>query len=230
MGPTFKGQEIYITTANGTTEPFYGISNMDFKTSERDCKKDAADCIANSNLSFSYELSDNDILSKTGFLDYHSLLDSIISQTPYTVHAVTMDSTGINAICEPEFMRKEFHMPNSTLQPHNIKTIGRKTFVEWSDGTTTKVTCDRDVTPDPFMAFCAAYTKKMFGSTTKILEAIDKADEKSKRKQERQHRREQNEHKRMIEKEKFDADVERRRYELAVEKRARMLEETKSKG
>jgi hypothetical protein len=86
--------------------------------------------------------------------------------------------------------------------------------------------CDRDVTPDPFMAFCAAYTKKMFGSTTKILEAIDRADEKARRKREKQRRRELNEHKRAIEKEKFDADVERKRYELAVEKRARMLEET----
>jgi hypothetical protein len=142
MGPTFRGKELYITTADGHTALFDTIKNIEFdEPSSRDYKKDALDCIANSNMSFSYELSDKDILSNTtGMVDYQDLLNYVLTpETKYTVSTITADSTGIRFNCEPEFMRKEFHMPNSTLQPRNIKMIGRKTFVEWSDGTTTKV-------------------------------------------------------------------------------------------
>lgn len=66
---------------------------------------------------------------------------------------------------------------NITTAPKLIKRIGNKTFVTWNDGTETKVKCEYGKPFDPFSAFCIAFTKHVLGSTTKILEAIESADE-----------------------------------------------------
>ena len=105
---------------------------------------------------------------------------------------------------------KEFHTAKL------IKTIGKKTFVYWDDDTFTKVTCEKDQKPDPFAAFCIAFTKKMFGSTTKVMEAIEEADEKEKRKREKEANRKAHEENRKKEREAFDKEVEAKRHELAV--------------
>ena len=50
---------------------------------------------------------------------------------------------------------------------------GPKTIVLWSDGTKTIVSMSKDETNfDPEAAFCAAYTKKMFGANSKIKRII----------------------------------------------------------
>ena len=50
---------------------------------------------------------------------------------------------------------------------------GPKTIVLWSDGTKTIVSMSKDETNfDPEAAFCAAYTKKMFGTNSKIKRII----------------------------------------------------------
>lgn len=106
------------------------------------------------------------------------------------------------------------------IKPILIKTIGRKTFVTWNDGTTTKVVCEQSVNPDPFMAFCAAFTKKMMGNTSAILKTIEEADEKEQRKRKKEANRKANEERRKKEKEQFDKDVAKERYRLAVQKAA----------
>ena len=51
---------------------------------------------------------------------------------------------------------------------------GPKTIVLWSDGTKTIVSMSKDeLRFDPKAAFCAAYTKKMFGSNSKIKRIIE---------------------------------------------------------
>ena len=50
---------------------------------------------------------------------------------------------------------------------------GPKTIVLWSDGTKTIVSMSKDeLRFDPEAAFCAAYTKKMFGTNSKIKRII----------------------------------------------------------
>ena len=50
---------------------------------------------------------------------------------------------------------------------------GPKTIVLWSDGTKTIVSMSKDeLRFDPESAFCAAYTKKIFGSNSKIKRVI----------------------------------------------------------
>lgn len=131
---------------------------------------------------------------------------------PYTRSTIEVNSAGTMSIVE-----------NLRIVPTLIKTIGRKTFVEWSDGTKTKVTCEHTRTPDPFSAFCAAFAKRVFGSTSKVLEAIENADEKVLKQREREANRAKNEERRQKEKEQFEKDVAKKRYEMAVQRRAEAL-------
>lgn len=50
---------------------------------------------------------------------------------------------------------------------------GPKTIILWTDGSKTIVSCSLDDTFDPYIGFCAAVTKKVFGSTSKIKKIID---------------------------------------------------------
>lgn len=59
------------------------------------------------------------------------------------------------------------------LDVKKIIFSGPKTIVLWSDGTKTIVSMSKDEAKfDPEAAFCAAYTKKMFGSNSKIKRII----------------------------------------------------------
>ena len=109
------------------------------------------------------------------------------------------------------------------LKPKLIKTIGRKTFVYWKDGSYTKVTCEKDQKPDPFSAFCIAYMKKLLGSTTAILNMIEASDEKILRKKKKQENIKAHEERRKKEREAFDKEVEKKRHELAVLRAAEKL-------
>lgn len=110
-----------------------------------------------------------------------------------------------------------------TTIPKLIKRIGNKTFVTWNDGTETKVKCEYGKPFDPFSAFCIAFTKHVLGSTTKILEAIESADETVLKQKEAEAKRLQHEKRMEEEKEKFKKDVEKKRYELAVLRKAEQM-------
>lgn len=75
-----------------------------------------------------------------------------------------------------EFQDKRIGGTNE-MKELDVKKIifsGPKTIVLWSDGTKTIVSMSKDETNfDPEAAFCAAYTKKMFGSNSKIKRVID---------------------------------------------------------
>lgn len=51
---------------------------------------------------------------------------------------------------------------------------GPKTIILWKDGTKTIATCGEGDHYDKYAGFCAAVTKKMFGSTSKVKKIIDR--------------------------------------------------------
>lgn len=58
------------------------------------------------------------------------------------------------------------------LEPKRIIKNGIATIVFWNDGTKTIVKCAEDDEPDDYMAFCAAYCKKVFGSNSHLKRVI----------------------------------------------------------
>ena len=64
------------------------------------------------------------------------------------------------------------------MHDFDVKKIiinGPKTIVIWADGTKTIVSCGEDDRFDPYAGFCAAYVKKVFGSTSAAKRIVDKA-------------------------------------------------------
>lgn len=61
------------------------------------------------------------------------------------------------------------------LEPKRIIRNGIATIVFWNDGTKTIVKCAEDDEPDDYMAFCAAYCKKVFGSNSQLKRVIKNA-------------------------------------------------------
>ena len=67
------------------------------------------------------------------------------------------------------------------IYPIHIARRGRTTVVWWNDGTKTHVTLEDGRTDGGvFAAFCIAYAKRCFGSTTRLSRTIDEADEQRK--------------------------------------------------
>ena len=80
-------------------------------------------------------------------------------------------------IYEQEVKKEEETM--RTAIPSTVGVVQRKntTVVNWDDGVKTVVTLKEDDCPDKmFVGFCIAYTKRMLGGTTKILETIERCD------------------------------------------------------
>lgn len=66
---------------------------------------------------------------------------------------------------------------NGALANDCIKQVifsGIKTIILWKDGTKTIVACCEGDTYDPYAGFCAAFTKKMFGSTSKVKKMLNR--------------------------------------------------------
>ena len=81
------------------------------------------------------------------------------------------------AIYEKEAKKEEETM--RTAIPSTVGVVQRKntTVVNWDDGVKTVVTLKPDDCPDEmFVGFCIAYTKRMLGGTTKLLETIERCD------------------------------------------------------
>lgn len=81
-----------------------------------------------------------------------------------------------SVIYELEKKRKFAERGVDDMKKIEVKKIifsGPKTIVLWSDGTKTIVSMSKDEAKfDPEAAFCAAYTKKMFGTNSKIKRII----------------------------------------------------------
>ena len=76
-------------------------------------------------------------------------------------------------------MAKKEEETMRTATPTTIGVVQRKntTVVNWDDGVKTVVTLKPDDCPDKmFVGFCIAYTKRMLGGTTKLLETIEHCD------------------------------------------------------
>lgn len=73
--------------------------------------------------------------------------------------------------------RKFMERGTDEMKKLDVKKIifsGPKTIVLWGDGTKTIVSMSKNETKfDPEAAFCAAYTKKMFGTNSKIKRVIE---------------------------------------------------------
>lgn len=63
-----------------------------------------------------------------------------------------------------------------TLNNIDIKKVifsGPKTIILWKDGTKTIVSCNEDDRYDEYAGFCAAVTKKVFGTTSNAKKVMD---------------------------------------------------------
>lgn len=80
---------------------------------------------------------------------------------------------------EAETIYEEMIKKGRAVMPSTVGVVQRKntTVVNWDDGVKTVVTLKPDDCPDEmFVGFCIAYTKRMLGGTTKLLETIERCD------------------------------------------------------
>ena len=80
---------------------------------------------------------------------------------------------------EAETIYEEMVKKGRAVMPSTVGVVQRKntTVVNWDDGVKTVVTLKPDDCPDEmFVGFCIAYTKRMLGGTTKLLETIERCD------------------------------------------------------
>ena len=130
-----------------------------------------------------------------------------------------------------EMIKKEYHKmyKNSAKIPNCTGIIqrDRTTIVTWDDNTKTTIVAEEDVKKNDYMmfeAFCIAFTKKMLGSTTNILNTIKENDTdtiKAARKKaiEEANKKAEEEAKAALEKEAndaFEAAVQQKMYEDRV--------------
>ena len=80
---------------------------------------------------------------------------------------------------EAETIYEEMVKKGRAVMPSTVGVVQRKntTVVNWDDGVKTVVALKPNDCPDKmFVGFCIAYTKRMLGGTTKILETIERCD------------------------------------------------------
>lgn len=63
-------------------------------------------------------------------------------------------------------------MPRASLGVKQVIFSGPKTIVLWLDGTKTIVSCGEGDDNDPYAGFCAAVTKRVFGSTSQAKKVL----------------------------------------------------------
>lgn len=104
--------------------------------------------------------------------------------TPYSVCCCSADECEDNIVPdrilrEAETIYEEMVKKGKAVMPSTVGVVQRKntTVVNWDDGVKTVVTLKPDDCPDKmFVGFCIAYTKRMLGGTTKLLETIERCD------------------------------------------------------
>ena len=64
--------------------------------------------------------------------------------------------------------------PRVSLGVKQVIFSGPKTIVFWIDGTKTIVSCGEGDSNDPYAGFCAAVTKRVFGSTSQAKKVLER--------------------------------------------------------
>lgn len=104
---------------------------------------------------------------------------------------------------------------DNTIIPKHIARRGRTTVVWWTDGSKTHVVLEEGKQDcGTFAAFCIAYAKRCFGSTTALSHAVDQADEE--RKNARARRLQKEEKKARAEKRRLEQEYKRQEWERFV--------------
>ena len=70
------------------------------------------------------------------------------------------------------FLNFTFGAPRASLGVKQVIFSGPKTIVFWLDGTKTIVSCGEGDHNDPYAGFCAAVTKRVFGSTSQAKKVL----------------------------------------------------------
>lgn len=78
----------------------------------------------------------------------------------------------IPAALAKAFLNFTFRAPRASLGVKQVIFSGPKTIVFWIDGTKTIVSCGEGDNNDPYAGFCAAVTKRVFGSTSQAKKVL----------------------------------------------------------
>lgn len=78
----------------------------------------------------------------------------------------------IPAALAKAFINFTFGAPRASLGVKQVIFSGPKTIVFWLDGTKTIVSCGEGDDNDPYAGFCAAVTKRVFGSTSQAKKVL----------------------------------------------------------
>ena len=104
---------------------------------------------------------------------------------------------------------------DNTIIPKHIARRGRTTVVWWTDGSKTHVVLEEGKQDcGTFVAFCIAYAKRCFGSTSALSHAVDQADEERKNARARRLREEEK---------KARAEKSREKQEIKRQERERFI-------
>ena len=104
---------------------------------------------------------------------------------------------------------------DNTIIPKHIARRGRTTVVWWTDGSKTHVVLEEGKQDcGTFAAFCIAYAKRCFGSTSALSHAVEQADEE--RKNARARRLREEEKKARAEKSREKQEIKRQERERFV--------------
>ena len=120
-----------------------------------------------------------------------------------------LEKEGVKTIMNADIATRD------TIIPKHIARRGRTTVVWWTDGSKTHVVLEEGK-PDcgTFAAFCIAYAKRCFGSTSALSHAVDQADEE--RKNARARRLREEEKKARAEKSREKQEIKRQERERFV--------------
>ena len=117
-------------------------------------------------------------LAKAGHIDNQKEITMGVRscKTAYSAIEKIQDEWADSQIEDMKEMLNKLFGGNDSMKNVDVKKIifsGLKTIVLWTDGTKTIVSISKDEAKfDPEAAFCAAYTKKMFGTNSKIKRII----------------------------------------------------------
>ena len=105
------------------------------------------------------------------------------SNRDYISYLKSMD-TALNTkeylgIAQKEYMASNLADYPTLMASSLIKKVifgGNKTIILWNDGSKTMVSCADGEQLDPYMGFCAAFTKGFFGSKHQVEKIVKNAD------------------------------------------------------
>ena len=153
--------------------------------------------------------------------------DTITSNNPNDIFTCPCATTTSTGDLQPRsrasgYIPKEYTSDSSdgfivdnTIIPKHIARRGRTTVVWWTDGSKTHVVLEEGKQDcGTFAAFCIAYAKRCFGSTSALSHAVDQADEE--RKNARARRLREEEKKARAEKSREKQERKRQQWERFV--------------